>query len=221
MNEKDSGLFGMSLQNVSQVHDLIGRLFRVAEPGAVYSEPIVAGDRTVVVTSELSMSVGAGVGFGHSDGPAEQAASQGNAPDGSGSTASSKDETGGGGGGGGFSFGRPVAAVIIEPTGVRVEPIVDPTKLGIAFFTTVGAMFFAWTQLRRTTQQLAARQYATDKRTAARLEHAMHKETKQAAKRAAKDAKRTAKETARAARQAGKEAAKEAKRAGWEKAVLP
>jgi uncharacterized spore protein YtfJ len=217
MGEKDSGLYGMSLQNVSQVHDLIGRLFRVAEPGAVYSEPIVAGERTVVMTSELSMTVGAGVGFGHSNGPAAQGASQGNTPGGTAPAAGVQDETGGGGGGGGFSFGRPVAAVVIEPSGVRVEPIVDPTKLGIAFFTTVGAMFFAWTQLRRTNNQLTARQLATDKRAVARFEREMRKETKRATRQAAKEAKRVAKETAKAAKQA----AKEAKQAGLQKAVMP
>jgi uncharacterized spore protein YtfJ len=142
----------MPLQDVSEVHALLGRLFRIAEPGAVYSAPLAAGDRTVIVTSELSMSIGAGAGFGHNA-----------APDPSPGEEPARQETGGGGGGGGFAFGRPVAAIIVEPTGARVEPIVDATKLGLAFFTTLGAMFFAWTALRRSTRHIAAKAAAHDR----------------------------------------------------------
>ena len=54
MSEQERSFFGTPLESMTGVYDLIGRLFRVAEPGAVYSEPIVSGDRTVIVTSELS-----------------------------------------------------------------------------------------------------------------------------------------------------------------------
>jgi uncharacterized spore protein YtfJ len=212
MNEQDQSFYAMSLQNVTQVHDLIGRLFRVAEPGAVYGEPIVSGERTIVVTSELSMAIGAGVGFGHSVEPESTASNSAGAGANGGTSASTpehKDETGGGGGGGGYSFGRPVAAVIIEPAGVRVEPIVDPTKLGIAFFTTLGAMFFAWTSLRRTTNQLAIKQLSADKRTVSKLERAAMNEARRQAKRAAKLAGREAKQATRAAKRAAKEVAKD------------
>ncbi len=208
MSEQDRSFYGMSLQNVAQVHDLIGRLFRVAEPGAVYSEPIVAGERTVVITSELSMGVGAGVGFGHTSEPASTETSTESSSTGA-VTPDHTEETGGGGGGGGFSFGRPVAAVIIEPAGVRVEPIVDPTKLGIAFFTTLGAMFFAWTSLRRTTNQLAFKQLASEKRTVSKLERAALNEARRQGKRAAKLAGREAKHATRAAKRAAKEVAKD------------
>ena len=46
----------------------------------------------------------------------------------------------GGGGGGGTATGRPVAVIEIGPSGVRVEPIVDPTKIAVAMFTTLGTM---------------------------------------------------------------------------------
>jgi uncharacterized spore protein YtfJ len=146
MSESDRSFFAKPLHDVGEVHALLGRLFRIAEPGAVYSAPLTTGDRTVIVASELSLSIGAGAGFGHNTSPDQQ-----------GNGAASHDETGGGGGGGGFAFGRPVAAIIVEPTGARVEPIVDVTKLGLAFLTTLGAMFFAWTALRRTTRQLAGK----------------------------------------------------------------
>ena len=56
---------------------------------------------------------------------------------------------GGGGGGGGFSAGRPVAAIIVEPEGVRIEPIVDPTKIALAFFTVLGSIFWMGYRMRR------------------------------------------------------------------------
>lgn len=126
MAEQENGIFGGKLNGGQQALDLVRRLSRVAEPGAVYSAPVTQGERTVILASELSMSIGAGYGGG-------------------------KDEDGndgGGGGGGGFAAGRPVAAVVIEPGGVRVEPVVDATKLGIAVFTTMAAMFLAWTRVR-------------------------------------------------------------------------
>jgi hypothetical protein len=32
---------------------------------------------------------------------------------------------------------------------VRVEPIVDVTKIALAFFTTLGAMYMTWRTMRR------------------------------------------------------------------------
>lgn len=55
----------------------------------------------------------------------------------------------GGGGGGGVTWSRPVAAVIITPTGVRVEPVVDATKIALTFFTTLGAIFMAIRHMRQ------------------------------------------------------------------------
>lgn len=104
----------------------VSRLFDVTEPGAVFSAPVKVGDHTVITAAEISVGVGVGVG----QGPDSQA----------------------GGGGGGFSAGRPVAAISIGPQGVHVEPIVDVTKLGIAFFTALGAIFMARRAMRRTSR---------------------------------------------------------------------
>ena len=57
-----------------------------------------------------------------------------------------------GGGGGGGTTARPVAAIIMGPDGVRVEPIVDPTKIAIAFFTAFGAMMIALRKMRQASQ---------------------------------------------------------------------
>jgi uncharacterized spore protein YtfJ len=58
--------------------------------------------------------------------------------------------SGGGGGGGGRVFSRPVAAIIIQGDSVRVEPIVDVTKIALALFTTIGFMAgMAWRMSRK------------------------------------------------------------------------
>lgn len=114
-------------QSPNDALETIGRLFDVTEPGAVFSEPVKAGNATVITAAEIS--VGMGLGFGSGQGP--------------------EDEGGAGVGGGGFSAGRPVAAIIVGPDGVRVEPIVDVTKLGIALFTALGAIFMARRAMRR------------------------------------------------------------------------
>lgn len=108
----------------------IAKLFDVYQPGAVFSEPTTVGDNTVITASEVS--IGMGVGFGRGAGGPEEANGEGS-----------------GVGGGGGAMGRPVAAIIVSPTGVRVEPIVDVTKIALAFFTTIGAMFMAWRAMRR------------------------------------------------------------------------
>ncbi|MCC6166348.1 MAG: hypothetical protein IT329_03890 [Caldilineaceae bacterium] len=109
----------------------LGRLFDIAEPGAVFSEPVKAGDNLIITAAEIS--VGMGLGFGSGQGPDDEG-------------------SGGGVGGGGFSAGRPVAAIIAGPNGVHVEPIVDVTKLGIALFTAMGAIFMARRAMRRATK---------------------------------------------------------------------
>lgn len=46
-------------------------------------------------------------------------------------------------GAGGSSRGRPIAAIVISPEGVRVEPILDLTKIVLASLTT-GAFMLLW-----------------------------------------------------------------------------
>jgi uncharacterized spore protein YtfJ len=157
MSEQESGFFTEEIHSGRQAFDLIARLLRVAEPGAVYGPPVTANERTVILASELTMSLGAGYGEGRSRKPAA-------AGDGAAGVAAVGDdgaagviESGGGGGGGGFAAGRPVAAIVIEPSGVRVEPVVDVTKLGIALFTTLVAMFLAWSRMRRSLDKAARR----------------------------------------------------------------
>jgi uncharacterized spore protein YtfJ len=120
---------------------LIEKLFAVTKPGAVFSEPVTAGEHTVITASEVmvGMGFGSGGGAGSEDVEGEGASEASDVAE-----AQEAEEVvgfGGGGGGGGGSFGRPVAAISIGPEGVRVDPVFDATKVGIAFFTALGAMF--------------------------------------------------------------------------------
>ena len=119
--------------------NLIGRIFDVAKPDAVYSEPLESGDYTVITASELIVSMGAGYGGGSGYSPSAEDDESGETSFGS----------GGGGGGGGFATGRPVAVITVGPDGTQVEPIVDPTKIAIAFFTAFAAMVITLSQLFR------------------------------------------------------------------------
>lgn len=124
--------------------DLVERLFEVTKPGAVFSEPVAAGEYTVITASEVSVGVGSGFGvgggsrMGESDSE-EQATSPGGEATG----------VGGGGGGGGWAGGRPVAIISVGPAGVQIIPVFDRTKIGLALLTTLGSMFVFMNRMRR------------------------------------------------------------------------
>jgi uncharacterized spore protein YtfJ len=147
MSELFSNLQTLQGSSQEDATELVGRLFDVAKPGVVFSEPITAEGRTVITASEVTIAVGIGFGIGGGTGtgtaePEEgEEESEGGQVEGAG--------IGGGGGGGGGSSGRPVAVVIIEPAGVRVEPVVDATKLGLAALTTLGGIFAMAARMRR------------------------------------------------------------------------
>jgi uncharacterized spore protein YtfJ len=95
---------------------------------AVYGEPASYGDITIIPAAEVVSVMGFGLGSG-----------SGGAGQGGGS---------GGGGGGGIQS-RPVAAVVITPNGVRIEPIVDVTKVWLAGLTAAGFIFGMLARMRR------------------------------------------------------------------------
>lgn len=115
---------------------LMARLFDITKPEAVFSQPVTQGNYTVITASELTAGMGVGYGGGGGSGDASEESKTGVG-------------FGGGGGGGGSTMARPVAAIIISPEGVRVEPIVDVTKIAIALCTTFGAMWLGLNRMRR------------------------------------------------------------------------
>jgi uncharacterized spore protein YtfJ len=113
----------------------LDKLFSVAWPGAVYSTPITAHDQTIITASEVTIAMG--MGFGSGTGPTptteEHTAGEG-APSGKSSG------SGEGGGGGGRSTARPVAVINVSPAGVRIQPIIDVSRLALTATTTLGAL---------------------------------------------------------------------------------
>ncbi len=63
--------------------------------------------------------------------------------------ADASENVGMGSGVGGFAQARPVAVIIMESDGVRVEPVVDVTKLGLAALTAFGGMAFFLSRMLR------------------------------------------------------------------------
>ncbi len=115
-------------RGLDQAEHTLDRFLDVAGVDKVFGEPIRQGDTTIVPAAEVLTGMGFGFGFGRgSDG--------GENP---------KHEGGGGGGGGGSVLARPVAVVVASPQGVRVEPVVDVTKVALAALTAGGFMVATW-----------------------------------------------------------------------------
>ena len=150
LNQKLDQLVMMNVKNQQEAASLVGKLFSVAQPAAVFSKPIMAGEKTVITASEVS--VGMGFGYGGGGGTETEVVE--------GEVSQADEETeedvsgglGGGGGGGGFSRARPVAVITIGQEGVRVEPIVDATQIVLAFFTMLGSMLIMFLKMRKATK---------------------------------------------------------------------
>jgi uncharacterized spore protein YtfJ len=143
MSENMTKIAIEAVPNQQAANDLMARIFEVTKPGAVFGQPITQGGYTVITAVELTAGIGVGYGGGGGSGSGQAI------PEGQ----ESGVGFGGGGGGGGGTLARPVAAIIIGPEGVRVEPIVDVTKIAIAFFTAFGAMWMALSRMRRMTNR--------------------------------------------------------------------
>lgn len=135
MSEEFNNLFTTSVQTHSEANELLEKLITTARAEATYSQPVTQGEHTVITASELFIGMGVGYGYGGANPAAVET--------------SGEMGLGGGGGGGGYAAARPIAAIIIGPQGVRVEPIIDPTKMALAFFTTLGTMFLMLRSMKR------------------------------------------------------------------------
>ena len=111
------------------------KFLRAASVEAVYGTPVSQGETVVIPAAEVLSIAGFGLGAGSSPRASDD-------PEDAGS--------GSGGGGGGHVLARPVAAIVISPTGVRIEPIVDVTKIGLAVLTTLGLIVGMRTRMNRT-----------------------------------------------------------------------
>ena len=137
----NNGFQTQTVANNQEVKDMWNGMLRVANIDAVYSEPIQAGKATVIQAAEVMASGGFGFGEGASSDEGENAET------------SSPTGEGRGGGGGGYFLGRPVATIIIEDDKVRVEPVVDATKIALAFFTMIGSFVFMVLRMKAAAQK--------------------------------------------------------------------
>jgi uncharacterized spore protein YtfJ len=113
----DEGMKPYESRGLDKATDILDKFIAVANVDSAYGQPIQKDDTLIIPTAEVV----AGMGFGLGDGGGPQGG-------------------GAGGGGGGQSFSRPVAVIIAGPNGVRVEPVVDATKIALAMFTAAGFM---------------------------------------------------------------------------------
>ncbi len=119
-------------RSLDQVEHTLDRFLEVADVDTVFGEPVRQGETTIVPAAEVI--TGFGFGFGR----------------GSDSSEAPRHEGGGGGGGGGGSvLARPVAVVVASPQGVRVEPVIDFTKVALAAITAGGFMLATWLGMAR------------------------------------------------------------------------
>jgi uncharacterized spore protein YtfJ len=118
---------------LTTVQSTLDKFLTAASVEAVYGPPVTHGEDLVIPAAEVLSVVGFGLGLG--------GGSQG-------ATEPEATGSGGGGGGGGRVLARPVAAIILSPTGVRVEPIVDVTKVALAALTSLGFMVAMFARMR-------------------------------------------------------------------------
>jgi uncharacterized spore protein YtfJ len=164
MSKAFDQLTATSVENQEQSIALLEKLVAVARPESVFSEPTRVEGRTIITASEVNVGLGVGFGFGggttpgqakkekrhraKSSDPHERVDLEETAPE---ETEAEGEDAGmgGGGGGGGGASGRPVAIISVSEDGVQVEPVVDATKIALAFFTALGSMFFMLTKMRK------------------------------------------------------------------------
>jgi uncharacterized spore protein YtfJ len=131
-----SDILSVTDKRSEKLAEVLESIYAAVRPGAVYGEPVVSGNYTVITASEVSAGggFGSGISFGPEMSPAAKRTDE--------QMPQSQQRSGGGGlGGGGGSSGRPIAAIIIGPDGVTVKPVVDATKIALASITAFGAMF--------------------------------------------------------------------------------
>jgi len=134
--------------------ELLDELVSVASAANVYSEPVVAGDRTIITAAEIHTGMGFGYGIATGSRGRAGLATESDVKARVASWGWGRRDRGeggprGGGGGGGQAAGRPVAVITIDPDGVHVQPVLDRTKIVLTALTAVGAVGLTLIRLRR------------------------------------------------------------------------
>jgi uncharacterized spore protein YtfJ len=121
-------------QPIDMAQETLEVMLETASVEKVYGEPLVHEGTMIIPTAEVLAVAGFGAAYGSS-------------------SSSEHDEhdhgSGGGAGGGGRTFSRPVAVIIADENGVRVEPVLDPTKIALTFITALGFMLATISRMTR------------------------------------------------------------------------
>jgi uncharacterized spore protein YtfJ len=133
---KEFEIISETIPSQKEATELMEKLIAAGHADAVFSPPVESGEYTVITVAEARVAMGYGFGGGSG---VDQQDKQGESP----------TAAGYGGGGGGASMARPVAIIEIGPNGARVEPIVDPTKIALAFLSMLISIFAMGARLRR------------------------------------------------------------------------
>jgi len=120
------------------IQDTLGEFLQVGSVKAVYGEPIKEGETVIIPSAEVLAVMGFGVGSGYGKGRPEGMEEKEVEEETDTEVEFTGEGGGGGGGGGGRILSRPAAVVIVSPEGVRVEPVVDLTKIALAALTASG-----------------------------------------------------------------------------------
>jgi len=114
------------------IDEMIHRLSTIPEESgasACFGAPVERDGHTIIPVARVAFGYGAGFGRGTGSEPHRH---------GNGSAGDEADAGEGGGGGGGGSS-TPVAIIDVGPTGVRIEPIIDSTRISVS-----GMMLGGW-----------------------------------------------------------------------------
>jgi uncharacterized spore protein YtfJ len=140
------------VQAVDAVQETLELFLETAHVDRVYGEPIQHGETIIITAAEVLTGMGFGLGYGAGSAQGEgMPESSGEASDGGSGSGSG---AGGGGGGAGRTLSRPVAVIVAGPDGVRVEPVVDPTKIALAALTAFGFMAGMLMRMQRAARDL-------------------------------------------------------------------
>lgn len=126
---------------IEVVQQTMTTFLATARADNAFGEPIEHEGRLILPASEVLVGMGFGAGYGSGSEEAEAEGVEGAEP-------ASRGE-GGGGGGGGRTLSRPVAVIVAGGDGVKVEPILDITKIGVTLLTALAAMAVAFSRILR------------------------------------------------------------------------
>ncbi len=116
-------------QAIDMVQETLETFLETADVNKVYAQPVEHEDTIIIPAAEVVAGMGFGAGYG--------------------AGGSIEENGGGGGGGGGKTFARPVAVIIADKNGVRVEPVMDPTKIILTALTAFGFIFGTISKMRK------------------------------------------------------------------------